>query len=726
MLYKLFPFFIFRTPLLANESFSLYDRDVLFRKFTNPQVQEAIYLASPVLYREIQKILNEKKFNTKEIERIAHSFYRYLIRMQTRCTPFGLFAGCGFGEAGNDTLIHINKKFKRKTRLDMLFLCALYDAIIQMPDIRAKVKYYPNSSIYPLHKKFRYAESVLLPSGLKYQLSETDQSSHLKKILKVADKGADMDTLVNSLVSDANTKDDVMEFINDLIDAQVLSSELYKAITGSDFFDRIICLIESINENNRELPILKEMRMSLTKLDNDVNVNTGIDTYQHIHSLVKQINIPYEEQFLFQVDMTREASVAYLGNDVIEELKSTMTFLNRIQVSRKNDLLERFCQDFYQRYEEKEVPLMEALDSELGVGYPSRSNDGDLTPLIDDFALIQEEEERVSYSNKFHTILYSKAMECLALNRQEILLIDNDFKDFSLHWNDLYPTIFTLFEIIRAVPDDVLIKLNFFSGSGANLLARFAHADEKIDAFVKEITEKEQSLTPNVVLAEIVHLPEARISNVLFRPHIRDYEIVYLSSSDLPQEQIIHVSDLMLSVRNNRIILRSKRLGKVIIPQLTTAHVYHFGLPVYRFLCDMQKQSGRFSLFFDWGAYPHYFRPRVRYKNTILSPATWLMEKNKMKHLYLIQEDDSLITAVDVWRKQHQIPRYVLMGESENKLWVDWENALSIRSMFSIIKNHPFVTFTEFLFEPEHAVVRDSDGNAYTNECIAVFYREPE
>jgi len=311
-------------------------------------------------------------------------------------------------------------------------------------------------------------------------------------------------------------------------------------------------------------------------------------------------------------------------------------------------------------------------------------------------------------------------------HRQEIVFTEDDVKDFPIHWNDLPPTLYTIFEIIRAKEDDVLIKLNFFSGSGANLLARFAHADEKIDAFVKEITEKEQSLTPNVVLAEIVHLPEVRISNVLFRPHIRDYEIVYLSSSDLPQEQIIHVSDLMLSIRNNRIILRSKRLGKEIIPQLTTAHVYHFGLPVYRFLCDMQKQIGRHVLYFDWGAYPHYFRPRVRYKNTILSPATWLMEKNKMKHLYLIQEDDSLISSVDVWRKQHQIPRYVLMGESENKLWVDWENALSIRSMFSIIKNHPVVTFTEFLFEPEHAVVRDSDGNAYTNECIAVFYRESE
>jgi len=726
MSYQIFPFFSFRIPLLPfSGQYIKNDRNALFHHFSNPKIQEAIFLASPVLFRELQKLSQATSKNDKEAERVIHSFTRYLSRMQTRCTPFGLFAGCGVGETGGtNTAIHMQDTCQRKTRLDMLYLYTLYDAILQMPDIREKIKNYPNSSLYLWGKRYRYVETEYLPSGVTYHLSETSSSFHLKKALKIATNGAVMMDLVNCLVSNVNTKEDATEFINDLINAQVLTGELSKSITGNDYFERMVCMIESINDNNRILPILKEIQFALKKIDHG---NSGINAYQYIQSLVERIEVPYKEQYLFQVDMIRTTNDANLGNGTIEDLKSALIFLNRIKVLKKNELLDKFRQDFLSRYEEREIPLMEALDTESGLGYPSKSADGDLTPLIENFRLPQQTDENNSYNtNKFQSILYKKAFECLSKGQQEIVFFDDDVKDFTINWNDLPPTIYTIFEIIRSNSDNNLIHLHFFSGSGANVLARFAHADEKMDSFVKKIAEKEQTLTSDYILAEVVHLPEARLSNVLFRPHIRDFEIVYLSSSDMPCEKKLHVSDLLLSVRNNRIILRSKKTGKEIIPWLTTAHVYHFGLPVYRFLCDMQKQGRRYGSNFDWGSYSQNYRPRVRYKNIILSPASWIITRDELKHLFIIQEDDNLLSEIEVWRNQHQIPRYVLMIESDQKLWVDWENALSIRSMFSIIKNHPVVTFTEFLFEPEHAVVRDSDGNAYTNECIAVFYREPE
>jgi hypothetical protein len=90
----------------------------------------------------------------------------------------------------------------------------------------------------------------------------------------------------------------------------------------------------------------------------------------------------------------------------------------------------------------------------------------------------------------------------------------------------------------------------------------------------------------------------------------------------------------------------------------------------------------------------------------------------------LIQEDEHLALEVEKWKNRYEIPRFVLMVESDHKLWVDWENMFNVRSLFSIIKDKPSVTFTEFLFEPENAVVKDKDGNVYLNECIAVFYRD--
>ena len=71
----------------------------------------------------------------------------------------------------------------------------------------------------------------------------------------------------------------------------------------------------------------------------------------------------------------------------------------------------------------------------------------------------------------------------------------------------------------------------------------------------------------------------------------------------------------MISVRKGKLVLRSKKLNKYIIPRLTSAHNYQRNsLPVYHFLCDMQH-LGRNMIFFNWGTtlesmFP--YRPRVR------------------------------------------------------------------------------------------------------------------
>ena len=62
------------------------------------------------------------------------------------------------------------------------------------------------------------------------------------------------------------------------------------------------------------------------------------------------------------------------------------------------------------------------------------------------------------------------------------------------------------------------------------------------------------------------------------------------------------------------------------------------------------------------------------------------------------------------------------MSDSDNELFVDWGNLLSIRTLFSIIKKRQSVKFKEFLFEPENAVIKDSIG-AYTNEFIVAFHK---
>ncbi|MBD8348361.1 lantibiotic dehydratase family protein [Dysgonomonas sp. HGC4] len=728
MRYRAFQSFVLRTPLLSftELDFLLKDKETLLSKLIEPKVQEAIRLASPILHKELQKLLDEKASDTKEYKRILYSIERYISRMSTRCTPFGLFAGCSIGTIENHTNIELNDTISRKTRLDMYYLCTLYDALIKMPDVRFNIKFYPNSSLYSIGKKYRYVEHKYIGMRRLYQISEVEHSIYLNRVLKLSQSGTDIKIIMESLVSEEISETEALYFINELIDSQILVGELNQVVTGGDYLHRLIDLLKNTGETSVH-PLLEYIKKLITKLDSQEE-NNKKNIYDEIIQNLNKIDVPYEEKFLFQTDMFRDTDTSLLGTDVISELESTMGFLNKISLGNntKNTTLSQFQKDFYDRYEDREIPLLEALDPEFGIGYPSKKNDKTISPLVDNLYIPANIKHQNTTLDWFRSVLLKKTIECLNQNKEDIVFSDDDVVGISSSWDDLPSSISAFVEVIRANSEDILINLKSCGGnSAANLLARFAHIDERIHQLIKDITKKDQELTANSILAEIVYLPEARTGNILYRPHIREYEILYMTSSDLPPKQLIYPSDLVLSIKKEKLVIYSKKLKKQIIPRLTTAHSYYNNpMPIYRFLCDMQMQTGRSSIFFSWGQLTNEFpfRPRVRYKNTILSPASWSIKIKDMNYLFVI-EADILIFELEKWRKKMALPPYVLMQDNDNELFVDWNNLLSIHSLFSIIKNRLSVTFIEFLFEPENAVVKKG-SNTYLNEFIIAFHKE--
>ena len=245
---------------------------------------------------------------------------------------------------------------------------------------------------------------------------------------------------------------------------------------------------------------------------------------------------------------------------------------------------------------------------------------------------------------------------------------------------------------------------------------------------MKEIISKEEDNNPDVIYAEIVHLPESRTGNILFRPVLRKYEIPYLAKPAIAEEFRLQLNDLMLSIKGNRIILRSKRLNKEIIPRLSTAHNYSFNaLPIYQFLCDLQTQNIRGGVMFNWGALANEFSflPRVIYKNLIFSLASWKVKKEDIKLMLAIEDDEILIEKINKWRKKNKIPAYIILDEGDNELFINLENPLMVRTLFSVIKNKDIFQIQEFLFDPETAIVKSDEGS-FNNQFILAFYKDKQ
>lgn len=725
-MYEAFKPFLIRTPYFH---FDILKEISFENMIYNPAFKEAIYLASPVLYNESMKYCLKSKSDTHKINKIESALYRYATRMSSRCTPFGLFAGLSIGHIDNKTNIILGD-YERHTKLDMQFLYTLSQELSKLPEIKYKVKYYPNTSIYKVGNIYRYIECKYTDYEQRHQIVSVEYSVHLAKIFKITEKGKSIKEIIDSLTNENFEYDDALEYIEELIESQLLINELYPSVTGEEYFQKIINILKDLNFTGPTVTALSKIKKTIKQLDfniSDCTTNTQqILLYNSIIQEIKEIKIPFEENRLFHVIMKRKLQESTLGKNIIQSLKSALVFLSKTSYHNKNKTLEDFKEAFYNRYEERVVPLMEVLDPDIGISYPLGNKTDNI--LLDDLCFPNlNKESNYFQQNKLTSILLKKCMAVSKSGDIEILLDDNDIAGMHPDLNGLPSTLYSMFNILTTEADDPIIHLYGFYGiSAAKILTRFADSDSKIHQFINEIVSKEDELYPDKILVEIVHLPQPKIGNVIAHPHIRKYEIPYLTRSDLPQTKIINVSDMLISIKAGEIRLYSKTLKKEILPRLTNAHNYSDSpIPVYKFLSQLQQQGGTNNLLFNWGYLSHEldFLPRVTYKNVILSLATWKLDVAEIRGLGDLN-NGPLLEDIRKWRKSKSLPTKMILSDYDNELLIDWENIQSIKSLASIIKNKSTITLKEFIYDKGRLVVKDRNMKSYTNECIVCFYKE--
>ena len=728
--------YVLRAPLLPlnhiigiinNKNTNCID---LLPLFDNDIIKEAIFLASPDLYQRLLLWKNNEIKDSKEIEKLCISFFKYLLRMSSRCTPFGLFAGCSVGTFGDETKINLSgsEKFSRHTRLDMNYLCSLALDLAKIPEIKKGILFYPNSSIFISNNQIRYVEYKYINSTRNHFVIGVDDSPYLQKVLQKAQKGELICNLAETLTDEEVNIKEAKEFINELIEAQILISELEPSVSGEEFTKQLLEVLKKTASKTELYQSIESIDTLLKTIDNST-LGSKMEIYEDVKNIIKKLDTEFDEKFLFQTDLFLKSESNFLNKSIKDDLYLGIEILNKITDKYKNDSLENFKNNFYSRYEEEEIPLYEALDPEIGIGYGNKTNiNSDINPLIEDLYLPQQASTSSSINlNSFQNLLYNKYMEAIANKSTEIQITDEDLKSFKTDWDDLPVTISTMVEIYKKEDtNDMYIKMDSAGGSSAvNLLGRFCHGNEEINKITKNITSYEKDFHKNVVLAEIVHLPESRTGNILLRPTLREYEIPYLAKSTLNQDFQLDITDLQISVPYGRFIqLRSKKLNKIILPRLSTAHNFKLNpLPIYEFLCDLQSQNLRNGINFNWGFLNSKagFFPQIKYKNIILSLASWNIDKKEIGKFFKLKDTD-LIKEITEWRSQKNIPAYVRFIQGDNELFLNLNNKLCIKTLFSLIKNQNLFRLKEFFFSKENSIVSAQNGY-YSNQFIFHFFK---
>lgn len=716
-----FGFYVLRKPLLSVDELFLLNKtsldlqhteDFLRQLFSETMPQEALYIASPNLYERFQAWLNGESISEKG--KLIQTLFKYYLRMCSRCTPYGMFAGCSVGEFSDETKIIIQDEnpFYKHIRLDTNYLSEIVNYLLKDDSILKQLKFYPNNTIYRVGNNLHYLFYTYQNNKREYSICAVEDSEILETFLKEAQNGIYLNELTEMLVSDEISIEEAKDFVRQLIQEQILFSEIEPTISGENFFDTLIATL-------KQLSIDKALLNNLTLINNLLKSESlKIEDYQKIQEALNSF-VGKKHQDFIQTDLFFNFQQNTIHQSVADSVTKNLQKLLVLNQASANTAMQDFKQKFYARYEEKEISLAHALDNETGIGYGNFiSSKAGILPIIEDISHKTTSEKNIKWAfwEKFTLEKYTDAIQNKSL---EIRLTDkdlNEIKEQNSSNQHLPPTFYAFGSIYKDTTQQPYFHLKNVTGASAlPMLGRFASGNKKLKEKLIECAEYEQDINEDVIFAEIIHIPEARIGNISARPQLRSYEIPYHTPSALPTENQILIEDLMISVRRGiEVVLRSKKLNKRIIPRLSSAHNYENGLNVYRFLCDLQNAYEGINISWHWHILKdETFLPRVSYQNIILSPATWNLSLTKLK----IHKNDISIPKLKEIRNHLSIPRYVKLSEFDNELWLDFENEICLNLLKEHLSKNENAVLKEVLFSADECFIKTPAGS-FTNEII--------
>ncbi len=712
--YRFFNEFVFRTPTFSHQNFirkltGSHLSDQTFNDICSDSAfQEAIYLASPDLYNELKQYLCSSGNHPNK--KFRNSIIKYYSRMSSRCTPFGLFAAVGIAKFADDQDQHsIQNTIVRDTKLDMLFLASLAKTLESNKKIKEKFLYFPNNSIYKVGKRIRYVEYHFVNNKREYIISSAELTGELSEILYFSKNGRTIKEISDFLIGPEISYHEARQFVDELIENQVLVSMLEPNVSGKDYLDIIISTLKSL-EAKEELHILLEIKNKLNDVDQIIG-NTK-QAYEVIENLIKTLVANYDKKYLFQTDSYLEGNFS-LQKKHQKNIEKGIRFLNKITAKNRESYLEIFKKKFSDRFDTREMPLSYIMDTEIGIGYGPHIPQG-IHEYLDDINIFSKKKKDQNFHctlSPFQMLLNEKVQDAMRNSYSTIHISDQDLLDLNENWHDLPPTISVMAEYVSIENSRKLFISSCGGSSATQLLGRFCSEKSNVQLFTKKIADKEDELQNDHIIAEIIHLPESRVGNVIRRPHLRNYEIPYLAQSLLPESQQIPIEDLLVSVKDDQVVLRSKKLNREVMPYLSNAHNYgNNTLPLYNFLCDLQAQGCRKALYFDWGGLNTLYRflPRVEYENMIISKAQWrISHKDTYPMEHLTDNVVKLLAEFGIWRNSLQIPQWVQWVKSDHILPLNLENYDMVKLFLTTVKSEKSIQIEEYLYDQNDEFKRE-------------------
>lgn len=686
---------------------------------TSPFFKTSLFLANSALF----KVLQQKRFYWSDLTlKEQNSIKRYLNRYCNRPTPFGSFSSFTVTNwaVGNECRLFIRQPLKLHLNIDQEVIQELKKKIDTL-DLASK-SYKLNSSLYSWGKDYRFIKTSHSANSTKnfFDLESFERNKLTLEIQGYLNEGGKQSSEIINFIKtltgcDALTASDYLEFLET---AGILTTDTALNIIGKDYLDRMLDGKPGNTDFGQEL---RNLVGTLKRIQLH-----EIDTIQSVSERFRQLldfkDDHHPKQFFYA---GLESTVSGdLNSRYQEDIRDGLLALSSLVVPQQPAMLQEFINAFKLKYDKQKIPLLQAVDPDIGIGYGSISQVDSQADLLRDvnFKSRQTNAYRLEWSTA-HRLLLSK-WAAIKNGVNQIELTNEDL--ISLNNKQALPSPPTISVLFRVLEDGTYLE-SVGGVTATALLGRFAAWSEDVRVLTRSLTAREQQANPNVIFADIGQLSDLHADNINRRPHSYDYEIPINVTSTLPKEKQLALSDLLLSVVGDQLVLESKRLNQVVIPRLSSAYNYNRNhLAVFRLLCDLQYQGVQGSYTLNLENYfpemPSY--PRVTYNRVILCLATCHLSAVEVNQLKNRKEADA-VENFNILKAKLNLPQFVSLSNFDQQLVFDLDKEEEVKLLIDSLKRGSSAVLQEFI-KPAPIVMDHTGKQVMVNQFVASLYKTQE
>lgn len=702
---KHFGVFVLRTPLFVPAEIEILQAEL--RK-SHPDCR---VLAQHVLFNEALWLASQRLHglvHANQLEKYPDAILaleRYLLRMSQRATPFGISAGICAGVLGDKAVVKSpdRSNARRYVRLDAGCALGLKAHMLQTPALRRLLTWHWNDARCVLGQAELFIAGPDEEQPHRHQHSFMPDNSLVERLRKRVEGRFQADTVLTAIREVLCCDPDEAEQVFDYLTRQGLAipeitrlsrnhnvlNALNDAYDGKD--DDALPFINSLNDISQQL----------------ISVNRTLEQpvlagYQHIKQHLAGLVPAAALKNPVHVDLITPYPTITPSTDQASRLVVDVLKIMQFSAS-PGEVLENFTGRFVNRYGSKEVPLLLALDKDLGVGYGFTCYGKE--DLLQDASFIYgankpRPEVVVDTLNQYviETLLV-KGRDVQDLLLPERLFNANVERVFPQ--GDTLAAVGTLLETEAESGDFSFLLRQLKGPSAVTWLGRFCEADEDIAKIAATLAEDEQhSLGDKGIVADVIYAAQGRDANVTQHSPVRKYEIEYFLRSELQGDRAITLDDIVVSVRQGEVILRSVALNKRIFPRLSCAHntrrLHH--PPIYQFFGDVFMQTGHYTLP-DFSAALRMTKklPRIRFGSLVLQPAVWWIGENDRETIQREAVVAGVIPAINTLREQRSLPANISVGEGDQLLEISLDDPLHAKILYEFIVTDKISTIREAL-----------------------------